>query len=207
MLIALYSCAQTNVSDNTENDYQEAKGFFKKHFVNHFPDKKRKTAKESAMLSSRSERKNDFNLILYQYKVDSKEIDSVIKNIRNKVIANYNPSDTCLLVVNRFESVDSKDSSTIPIIKDSTLINRDCYITKYPIPNFIGFMANSSESDLKLDSSFTIYVLEAKKVDTWGAEFAMGAAPQMPNNWKNGFSKGVAISPQKSTIIYWTVIW
>ena len=207
MLIALCSCTYTNVSEDTEKDYQKAKGFFEKKFVDHFPDKKLRSAKESALLSSRSERKNDFNLILYQYNVDVREIDSVIKSIQNKAIAHYNPSDTCLLVVNRFESIDSKDSSLVPTIKDSTLINRDCYYRKYPIPNFIGFMSNSSESDLKLDSSFTVYVLEAKKVDSWGVEFALEPAPQMPSNWKNGYSKGIALSTKKSTIVYWTVIW
>ncbi|PTS97572.1 hypothetical protein DBR11_16885, partial [Pedobacter sp. HMWF019] len=203
----LYSCAQSNVSNSSERDYQEAMGFFRKSFINHFPVKKNGSGNESSMFSAKSEKKNDFNLLLYQYNVNQDTIYSVLKKIRDKAIAEYKPTDSCLLIVNRFETAGSKDSLEIPIITDSTLINRDCYNKKYPVPNFIGSHQNIMNRDFRLDDSFTIYVLDAKKVDSWGTEFALGPDPQMPNNWKNGYSKGVAISKKKQTVIYWTVIW
>lgn len=162
---------------------------------------------ESAVVSSRDETKNDFNLLLYEYQVDTNEIDLILGRIKNKAIAKYNFLDSCVLIVNRFETESSKYSLETPIITDSTLINRICYDKKYPIPNFIGFHENDMNRDSKLDNTFTIYVLDANRADSWGTEFAMEPAPQMPNNWKNGYSKGIAISRKHQTIIYWTVIW
>jgi hypothetical protein len=35
----------------------------------------------------------------------------------------------------------------------------------------------------------------------------MKPAYQMPKQWQNGYSKGIAISKEKRTVVYWTVIW
>ena len=31
--------------------------------------------------------------------------------------------------------------------------------------------------------------------------------PQMPLDWQNGYSKGLAINKKRKTIIYWGIIW
>lgn len=111
-----------------------------------------------------------------------------------------------MLIVNRFETIETNENQTIPII-DSALLNRKCYSNKYPIPNFVNYEKYNRDKALGLDDTFVIYVLESKNVKSWGNEFDMGPAEQMPDNWKNGYSKGVAISQEKQTVIYWTVIW
>ena len=45
------------------------------------------------------------------------------------------------------------------------------------------------------------------KKDESGEEFKMTPNPQMPANWKNGYSKGIAVNRGKKTLIYWGVIW
>jgi hypothetical protein len=151
--------------------------------------------------------KNDVGLILYEYDVYIKEIDSIIERV-NKIapLAKYKSSDSCLLIINRFETLDTYKNFAIPPVKDSSQINKKCYRNQYPLPNFIEYYRPNKNSDLKLDNTFLIYVLEAGS-GKYSEKYNLLPSPQMPDNWKNGYSKGIAISEQNKTIIYWSVIW
>ncbi|MBF0575452.1 hypothetical protein [Dysgonomonas sp. GY617] len=86
----------------------------------------------------------------------------------------------------------------------------------YPIPYFAymkfdnmveglteeNVFSNKTASGLSKD--FTIYVLESKSGNFW-----KGLSPldYMPDGWKNGFSRGVAIDEEKNIFISWFVAW
>jgi len=187
--------------------YQKYKNNFDKKYVDHFPAKMGTSTVHTPVFSSMEQKKNNFSLILYQYNVKIDEIQDVNAKFKKTAIAEYKSSDPCLLVINGFETSETYEYRTVPVV-DSTLLNLKCYSNKYPVPNFINYEDYNKDRPLRLDNTFTIYVLESKKMDSdsWKKEFGMKPNKQMPDNWKNGYSKGVAISQEKKTVIYWMVI-
>lgn len=206
VLIFCAGCAQDNAT-SFKTDFDEYKSHFDSHFIDHFPKDLFKSATYNNIFTSRDTTGNDLNLFFYGYGINQNELDGISRQIKDKAIARYHAQDSCLLIINRFETKESKDSLLTPVISDRNLINKKCYTDKYPIPNFVAYKEYNPKRALRLDDTFEIYVLEAKKVKNWGKQFGLGPDPQMPDQWKNGYSKGVAISMQKKTIVYWMVIW
>lgn len=209
ILISILSigCTQDHsIVAGGEKYYQKYKKNFDKKFTDHFPAKSVFSALSADAFSSMEQKKNNFSLLLYQYDVKPEEVDEVNDKFRKAAIAQYKSSDSCLLIVNRFESKETEEDQKNPII-DSNLLIEKCYANKYPVPNFVNYRQYNENRPLRLDDSFVIYVLESKKIGSWETEFGMKADPQMPDNWKNGYSKGVAVSKEQQIVIYWTVIW
>jgi hypothetical protein len=177
---------------------------FEEHFINQFP---RKIECINYNIISNTDRaKNDIGLFLYVYGVSQKTFLEERNKARKCAIAKYDLKDKCLLVVNRFETFDTYENRKDVEVTDSTKVNQDCYKNKYPIPNFIDYDNPKKNSDLKLDGNFDIYILDAK-AGNYFKEFDLIPNPQMPIHWKNGYSKGIAISESKKIVIYWSVIW
>lgn len=200
----IFSCNGQSVDSMNKERYIKYKSEFDTELTNHFPTKL--TTYPTGIINSKNISKHIVGFILYEYEKDLTEIDSVVNNIEKKAIAKYNFKDSCLLIVNRFETLESLENMENVVINDSTKINMDCYKGLYPIPNFIDYDYPNKDNDLKLQENFDIYVLEAK-VGNHFKEFELLPNPQMPKNWKNGFSKGIAISREKKTLIYWGIIW
>ncbi|MNE65480.1 hypothetical protein D3C80_1609620 [compost metagenome] len=144
--------------------------------------------------------------MLYEYEVSDSYMKQIAEKIKGKYIAQYKPMDSCLLVVNRFETPDTYESSKRTKIIDSTLVDRPCYQDLYPIPHFLDYKYLTQPGPVWLNRNFTIYVLEAKPVNPY-KKFAMSPDKQMPAKWKNGYSKGIAISKKDKTVIHWSIMW
>ena len=82
----------------------------------------------------------------------------------------------------------------------NTLIRKN----KLPIPNFWP-MKFDSESITRLPEKFKIYIFEAKQKIL--NRDLMTHKDYMPDKWKHGYSKGVAINDETYEIIYWFVLW
>jgi len=176
---------------------------FEDRFVSHFP--LTLESDEVTVSCNTNTEKNDVGLFLYEYNVPSSVLSKRTNDLVKKSIVHYQASDTCLLIVNRFESTDTYESFEKSAIADSSLIDRSCYSTLLPIPNFVSY-SKPEVLAMKLSSDFTVYVLEAKPGKAT-KKYTMEPSPQMPENWKNGSSKGIAISEKNKTIIYWVIIW
>lgn len=86
----------------------------------------------------------------------------------------------------------------------------------YPIPYFsklddsglgMEFDKNqvfSEKTTSGLSSNFTIYILESHPGNFWKGLYPLD---YMPEGWKNGFSRGIAVSQKDNIIIYWFVAW
>lgn len=196
-----FGCKGQNNDRFEDIGYIKSKEKFDEKFTSHFP--KKLDSDSSTIVSKRAPEINKVGITLYEYEVDKTKIDSIMGGLLNKHIAVYEYSDTCLLVVNRFETIDPFDYEAI---LDSSLLYMPCYDKKYPVPNFIEYPEANLHSGFKLDNSFVIYVLEAKPGNHF-PRYKMNVFKQMPNKWKNGYSKGVAISKAKKTVIYWSVMW
>jgi len=202
--ILCFSCNGNFVSSNDTQLYIKSKSEFNSRLTEHFP--KTLTTYPYTIINNKNLSKNTVGFMLCEFEKDSVKIDSVIRSIQKKIIGKYNFKDPCLLIVNRFETAETFEERKDVVITDSTKINQDCYKKLFPIPNFLEFNSDEYTSNSKFDESFDIYVLEAK-AGNYFKEFDLLTDLQMPKEWENGYSKGIAISKKKKMIIYWGIIW
>lgn len=90
--------------------------------------------------------------------------------------------------------------------KNDQTIEKKCIGNMFPIPNFIDYPKVSPTDTFALGNSFTIYILEAKPGIHFD-KYDLRPFDHMPNKWKNGYSKGMALSETQRTVIYWGLIW
>lgn len=204
IILCLLGCNSRSPDSFDNQKYVASKNSFDKKLVKHFP--KTLTSYPFQTVNSKNISKSDVRFMLYEYEKDLKNIDSVVRSLEKKSLAKYSSNDSCLLIVNRFETLKTYENREDVIISDSSKINQDCFMNLYPIPNFIEYEFAKEKNGIYLENNFDIYVLEAKK-GNWFKEFKMMPNPQMSANWKNGYSKGIAISRERKTLIYWSVIW
>ncbi|WP_316833043.1 hypothetical protein [Pedobacter aquatilis] len=200
-------CAQNSSKYHHDNEsYKELKLKFDKKLVSHFPLNLSKTGDSHSTYSYTDRTKNDFSLLLYEYGVDKNESDSIRSKFEELAIEKYKSSDSCLLVVNPFETKETNFEHVMPDIS-TDLRNKNCLLSKLPVPNFVNYNEYNNSRPLRLDNSFVIYVVESKKDNNISKSLDLKPDPQMPEQWENGYSRGIAFSEDKSIIIYWTVIW
>lgn len=190
-----------------ENDGTKSKDFFvktfsKNRFYVHFP-KKDDVIKYSLGYSIGKNKKTQQLLMLVAKELN--DFDSMLKEIKSKKHTIYSANQECLLVVNRFATKDNfyklKDISI-----DKDLINKDCYKGLLPIPNFSSLKYYDENSECHLSEDFKIYIIKASP-GIYLDQKNLSDGEYMPNEWKNGFSRGYAISEEKKVIIYWVILW
>jgi hypothetical protein len=140
--------------------------------------------------------------------IDSVKGDTLVliqKNLEHTCIGKYNSSDSCLLVIDRFLST-SKYYKVENTDYDKRLIERPCYTGLFPVPNFWHNDFTTNETECKLPDDFVLYVIDAKQ-GKYLKEELLTSGWFMPKQWKNGYSKGLAMSRKRNIIIYWLVIW
>lgn len=182
--------------------YNNALVFFGKNKVDHFPVKIED--KNSSFTDSFSPELGNLELVLLNY-FESSYASHIISEFEEKSISIYNATDSCLLVVNRFVSRDDY-YEVKPTKSELKLVDRDCYSDFLPIPNFWHSDYTTEETSCKLPEDFKIYVIEAKSGKHFEEKYLTDGR-FMPSKWKNGYSKGVAISKKRKVIIYWLIIW
>lgn len=179
--------------------YLSSKSFYKDNFVNHFP------------------KKLDSNYITYTECVSPEgglmRLDLICKLgksgydiFRDSSKAIYLPGDTCLLIANRFANNKNYSYNILLSHEDSLKISRVCYQNELPVPNFWSNDYTTDSTDCKLPKDFEIFVLDAKPGKFLDDKYLTDGR-YMPKEWKNGYSRGVAISKKRDVIIYWLIIW
>ncbi|WP_316838714.1 hypothetical protein [Pedobacter gandavensis] len=198
-------CSQAQNGSNFDLDFEECKKNFNKELIDHFPEKM-DYSDHSDYTCKTNKKKNNVGLLLYQYGVSLERIKLIEDNAKSKAISAYNSSDSCLLIVNRFETRETLENNDIPEVLSKHLLNRSCYEGKFPLPNFVDYENYNINTETKLDNGFDLYVIEAKSNYNFGYS-ELESNSQMPEKWKNGYTKGVAINKKKNTVIYWGIIW
>jgi len=146
--------------------------------------------------------------------------DFNLKNEFNaKAIATYEVNDSCLLIINRFSSIDNYREIVLSD-EQKLMVNLECFGGKYPVPKFdfvseLIFPENyrlsindlyDNENQLLLTKDFKILVFDAKP-GKYRKESLLTPYEFMPAYWVHGFSYGVAFDEFKRVVIYWTCIW
>ncbi len=194
---------EPNICDS--DIYSEYKNKFDTSFIDQFPNTP--DSKSYTIFAYTDLDKNNVGMILYEYDLDSLVFAKILTKIDSlKVKAKYSTKDTCLLIVNRLETIVTKNNYEIPIVSNRNLIDQECFKSLYPIPNFVDYDEINIHSESYLGNEFIIYVLESKPGNHFD-KYMMKPSTQMPQKWENGYSKGICYSQVKKTIIYWSIIW
>ena len=206
--ILVFSCprvkksAHQKMMEDLNKGYHESKSFFDNKFTTHFPD----VLNESIITYSNSISPvlGSLGLMVID-RLNKENLVQIQKNYEQTCLRKYKASDSCLLIVDRFLTrkkyykVENSDY-------DKKLVDRPCYSGKYPVPNFWHNVFTTNETECKLPGDFILYVIDAKQ-GKFLKEDLLTNGWFMPKQWKNGYSKGVAISQQRNVIIYWLEIW
>lgn len=199
-IITLVSCI--NTSDkliNINKDYISKRSYFPKEFVAHFPDSIYKLP-YFITVDTGIDLNHVFICLMLQ-ELDSNLLENDILRSQ-KSFDNYFSDDSDLFVINKFTNEDNLFSQNkFP----DNYEYQDTFYTKQPIPSF-WFIEPNSNTICKLDKSFKLFVIESKQGEYWEKKY-LTIYNQMPQNWFHGYSRGIAISVEKRTKIFWFAIW
>jgi len=182
--------------------YDNVKSFFGKEMTNHFPEKINNDNK--SFTESLSPELGTLELVFIDT-IESISIGNIINKLEKKSIAIYNANDTCLLIVNRF-ATEGNYYDVSPSKTELELVDKNCYSKLFPIPNFWHNDLTTEETYCKLPPDFRLYVIDAKSGKYFDEKYLTDGR-YMPQEWKNGYSKGVAVSKKRNIAIYWLNIW
>lgn len=135
--------------------------------------------------------------------------DSLKSMIEEKSIATYKYSDTCNVILYRFQDGPLKMS---PYGKEWIYnqwvdrLSKNCPDSRLPIPNFIDVGIGQNVHEAGLPDSYDLYVLDAKKGIHYPDKYYSKSAI-MPHGWEHGYTKGYALDPSTKHVIFWLVIW
>lgn len=181
VLILIIFC----VKCNGKNDYTPK---IDQDYLSHFP-KKCELIKKIMFTPHRDSKSNKGFYLRKTCKVDN--VLRLIDDFGSKAI-NKNQNDYCVYEINRSDIKDKLEYCDKEILLIPNFFQEADYFTK------------GSTFDLPKD--FTIYVLELKKGKFIESVY-LSDSLNMPDNWKHGLTKGVAISKKRNVAIYYLDIW
>lgn len=202
-IVLIVKCENSSsvIYKNLNRDYIDLKSDFDSLFVDHFPD--RIESINSKIVYKNYPEANRIGFLLYNYEVDENKIDSIKLKIEKDAMAIYTSKDSCLLIIDQLES----DDELYKTVEVQSIFMQNCSDNVIPIPNFFEYEQNGVyDIYWKLINDFTIYVLEADNKATFLKE-ELKPLKQMPPYWMNGYSKGVTLSKQNRSVIYWSIMW
>lgn len=190
LILTLQSCLNMTEPEH-QAQYIESYKSFDNELVNHFPKKIPNNWNSTTYGSPKyiNEYNNTTELSL-KIQITSKEKFDRLKNqLKKETKVIKNSGDNCFLIV------DSKENQN--------LINCRNY---YPIPReTIYDFDDKSEKWLRLENC-EIALLDYKSGIFLENKY-LTSKEYLPENWKNGYSKGYAFNNKEQTIKYWLIIW
>lgn len=205
LLLFSYSCSNKDQEQfwflEKDQDFPRVKNIFEKH-VDFFPEKD----KVDWTISTWSLNPDvEYNLKV-AFGLDNESFKIEKERLTQLSIATYYADNDSLLVLNRFSTHENYGYPDKSEIKPE-LIAQDWVNDYLPVPNFWNFSRYQTNNTVsRLPNDFKIYVFEAKPgIHIDKQRLVKGG--YMPEKWKHGYSKGVAISEERREIIYWVIIW
>lgn len=184
IFLTLLSCGQ----NQKEDAFLEGINVFNPKLIEHFPTTIPVQEERQFVLGypAGSYAKGMAYAIL-SYKTDSIEIANALLYLQTKKINGLIPKDNAFIIIG--DSLDySKKSNAIPI------------------PNFEICEKDYGPNSIRLTEYFKIYVIESE-AGRFIEKRYLTDKNKVPENWKNGFSRGLAINDQEKEIIYWLCVW
>jgi hypothetical protein len=187
-ILTLLSCS--NIKNQREKEflksYAETLNEFNTDLTDHFPNTLNSFRQFNIAYPAGAHEIGMANLI-FSHHVDTTEFNTVIRKLNLNKIEAYKPTDSIFIIIG-----DSLDYTK--------------KINGIPIPSF-----ESYERDFGLNSKYLtefhkIYVLESKPGEFMNKEY-LTSSKNLPEKWKNGFSRGIATNEKENELIYWLCVW
>lgn len=200
IIIISISCKRNGGSANDlESEFLKVKEQFAPQMTSHFPSKITYPASFRYLPGSKYSNTNIY--LSVTHKVG--QLDSLMRELKSQAIANYSAADSCLLIINRFYRKTEYGFNNSYSKKLARAQN--CSSEHMPVPNFYHVTNDSSES-FNLTTDFMLFVIDAR-VGNYSNKPNPNWGRYMPETWKNGYSKGCAISLEKKVALFWLSIW
>lgn len=188
------------------NTIKQHLSFYEDSLVDHFPNKYKSgsfsyTVKTTLPEKNRFEYYSFFYATKYYKESNYKKLHLQIDSITKKV---YEINDTNLFVFSYLDSLDIGNGHTY---KESDhlrkLAKRNLSLeNKLPVPWFY------DEIVLNVyDPSFKLHVIDAQPGIYLPEEKLYDSSKCMPEKWRHGFSRGVALCDETRQAIFWIIIW
>jgi hypothetical protein len=181
----LSRCGDQRSKEFLQN-YVKARMEFPVQLTDHFPSELKSIGQVSAITPAGAYG-HDMAFLSLAIKTDSLEILDVEKRLEKAKVKAFAPNDSSLIVVGDTVDYSRKINAT-------------------PIPSFYRYEKDFGLNAVRLDNDFSIYVLESKSGEYMDVEY-LTKDNKFPSDWKNGFSRGLAINDQEKIVIYWLTIW
>ncbi len=202
-LFILFSCGcrvESDYNSAYKNERSNLQVYFTDSLLHHIPEE---TLNPFRLISVFPERCPMYNRcgVIILLKHDESYIANLKRKYGLKDLLKINFLDSCNLIVNKHDS----------IVACREYLNSisNCKKLLLPIPD-LDRIVNNSKTIVKPESinlgEYDIFVLEASPGHYINDKF-LSNGQCMPNEWRNGFSRGLAINEQNSKVIYWLEIW
>lgn len=132
--------------------------------------------------------------------------DTLYSYFQNNSVQIYDANQENLLIVNRFTTEDNWFESKVVAQKDIFYFNNLDYGTKLPVPNFWDESYTKGNTACNLSPDFKLFVVEAKS-GVFFEDSLLSDGEYMPDLWRNGYSRGIAMSKDTRKVIYWFNYW
>jgi hypothetical protein len=186
--------------------YSESKKYFQKDLLEHFPlDTAKKILKvisfEGRYPDSICKSGKSMDLcVLYSHQ----EIIKIKQIIEVKAKEKIHFGDTCQLVIckfNNFYDKKSYDSLT-------NYLTIHCKLESSPIPTFIDDFKILKDwlGKKNVNEDLTVYILDSKQGEFLEKQY-LTEGLGLSHSWKNGYSRGTALSEKNNYVIYWVNVW
>jgi len=195
--VLLNSCQESRY----HSGYHAILRSFKPVFVNHFPLK----MSEGTTYRSKSAEYNLTYLFLYQ-RIEKSQFLKLFEVTKNEYTEKYNAADSCLLVINMFTTQKNLTQNNKATSTDLLTLKDKCLKNKSPVPNFYNLDITLDSTRCKLPTGFELFIVDAKSGIYWDEKY-LTDGKYMPEDWKHGYSKGIAMNEETLEVIYWFVIW
>lgn len=212
VMVLTASCQNVDIRKKMQEDYKNSLHFFRDELVNHFPNELPDTSSYGATVP----KQDTFKLFgfgadgIFLWKTYSlSKYNSITAKYEDLTNVSYKSTDSSLLLVFSYCDVIEIDGKTY---KDQETPERQALAkhnvttaNSMPVPLFeIDEYKGNTISGLTED--FKIYVLEAKP-GKYIDEKYLQECDCLPEKWKHGYSKGIALNDKRQVVIYWVIVW
>ena len=177
------------------------------NLINHFPEEVTNDMSANFIMN-RDTTSGCIYYMVFEYKKDELA-KSWLDSIDKQSISKYEASDENIISIKR-ETVTYWHPEKRVNYKEVSF-NDKLY---FPIPYFEKRSSLEYRGDINeiysdtttsgLSKDFMVYVFDFKPGIFWEG---LSPSEYMPSQWKNGYSKGIAINEKNSVVIYWFIIW
>tara|TARA_R110002167_G_C12412589_1_gene628078 strand:+ start:80 stop:670 length:591 start_codon:yes stop_codon:yes gene_type:complete len=188
IIIGLSSCKDKAYEYEKEflEKYVDGKRALSYELTDHFPSHL-KADKQLSISYPAGAYANGMANMIFSHKVDSTDFNTVTRKLKLSKIKTYQPTDSIFIIIG-----DSLDYSK--------------KISGIPIPSFQSYERDFGLNSKYLTDNHNLYVLEYKPGQYMDKEY-LTSKNKLPEKWKNGFSRGIAINESQRELIYWTCVW